>query len=49
MPEPNDFPRWPMLRLFSERIFDALAHDELSYGKAGMAQERSAPHSTILR
>ena len=25
MPEPNDFPRWPLLRLFSERIFDALA------------------------
>jgi len=43
MPEPNDFPRWPLLRLFSERIFDALAHDELSYGKAGMAQEPQRP------
>ena len=43
MPEPNDFPRWPLLRLFSERIFDALAHDELSYGKAGMAQESQRP------
>ena len=45
MPEPNEaaFPRWPLLRLFSERIFDALAHDELSYGKAGMAQEPQRP------
>jgi hypothetical protein len=34
--------------VFAERIFDALAHDEMPYGKAGMAQERSAPHSTIL-
>ena len=25
MPEPNDFPRWPLLRLFSERIW---AHSE---------------------
>ena len=28
-----------MLRLFAERIFDALAHDELPFGKAGIAHE----------
>lgn len=39
VPEPGDFPRWPMLRLFAERIFDAMAHGELPYGKAGIVQE----------
>lgn len=38
MPEPGDFPRWPMLRHLCERIFDALEHGELPYGSAGMAQ-----------
>lgn len=43
LPEPNDFPRWPMLRLFTERIFDALAHSELPYGKTGIVQESQRP------
>jgi hypothetical protein len=33
---PDDFPRWPMLRLNTERIFDALRNGELSYGQAGI-------------
>jgi hypothetical protein len=43
MPEPSDFPRWPMLRLFAERIFDALAHGELPRGKAGLVQASQRP------
>lgn len=43
IPETSDFPRWPVLRLFAERIFDALAHDELRFGKAGIAQESQRP------
>jgi hypothetical protein len=36
IPDPDDFPRWPMLRLNTERIFDALRNRELPYGKAGI-------------
>ena len=43
MPEPNEFPRWPMLLHFCERIFDALTHGELPYGKAGMAPAAQRP------
>jgi len=43
VPELGDFPRWPMLRLFAERIYDALAHDELPFGKAGIAQASHRP------
>lgn len=43
VPETNEFPRWPLLRLYVERIFDALAHDELPYGKAGSRQPRNSP------
>lgn len=43
IPETSDFPRWPVLRLFAERIFDALTHDELRFGKAGIAQESQRP------
>ena len=43
MPEPNDFPSWPMLCLFAERIFDALAHGELPFGKAGTMQKSQRP------
>jgi len=39
LPDAEAFPRWPMLRLNTERIFDALAHGELAYGKAGVTQE----------
>lgn len=36
IPEPGEFPRWPLLRLYAERIFDALTHGELASGKAGI-------------
>ena len=36
IPDPDDFPRWPMLRLNTERIFDAIRNDDLPYGKAGI-------------
>ena len=39
LPDAQEFPRWPMLRLNAERIFDALAHGELTHGTAGMAHE----------
>ena len=35
-PEPHEFPRWPALRLNTERIYDAIRHGELPYGVAGM-------------
>lgn len=36
IPDPGDFPRWPMLRLNTERIFDGLWNGELPYGKGGI-------------
>lgn len=36
IPGPEDFPRWPMLRLNVERIFDAMRNGELAYGRAGI-------------
>src|SRR5690606_29125142 len=36
IPDPDDFPRWPMLRLNTERIFDGLWNGELPYGKGGI-------------
>ena len=36
IPGPNDFPRWPMLRLNMERLYDALRNGELPYGKSGI-------------
>ena len=36
IPDPSDFPRWPMLRLNTERIFDAIRNGDLPYGKAGI-------------
>lgn len=35
-PEADQFPRWPALRLNTERIYDAIRHDELPYGIAGV-------------
>lgn len=32
VPDLEDFPRWPMLRLNAERIFDGIRNGELSYG-----------------
>lgn len=39
LPEPDDFPRWPLLRLYADRIFDGVAHGELAHGKAGIVRE----------
>ena len=36
IPDAGDFPRWPMLRLNTERIFDAIRNGDLPYGKAGI-------------
>lgn len=36
IPEPDDFPQWPALRLNTERIYDAILHNELPYGKNGV-------------
>ena len=38
LPDAAEFPRWPMLRLNAERIFDAVAHGELAHGKAGIVR-----------
>lgn len=43
VPELQDFPRWPLLRLYAERIFDALMHGELPYGKAGIVLTTQRP------
>lgn len=43
MPEPGEFPRWPLLRLYAERIFDALTHGELPGGKAGIVLDSQRP------
>src|SRR3546814_6327943 len=39
LPEATEFPRWLMLRLNAERIFDALAHGEMPYGKEGLVRD----------
>ncbi|SRR5258707_3136294 len=36
LPDRADFPRWPMLPLNAERIFDALENGDLAYGKRGI-------------
>lgn len=43
LPEPAEFPRRPLLRLYAERIFDALMHGELPYGKAGIVLTKQRP------
>jgi hypothetical protein len=43
IPEPGEFPRWPLLRLCAERIFDALTHGELPGGRAGLVLEAQRP------
>lgn len=43
IPEPGEFPRWPLLRLHTERIFDALAHGELASGKPGIVLDTQRP------
>ncbi|MDX9717799.1 MAG: ATP-binding protein [Thauera sp.] len=36
IPSPEEFPRWPTLRLNVERIFDAMRNRELPYGRTGI-------------
>ena len=36
IPDRQDFPRWPMLCLNTERIFDAIRNGDLSFGKNGI-------------
>ncbi len=49
LPEATEFPRWPMLRLNTERVFDALAHGEMRYGKEGLGAGHAASNWTIRR
>lgn len=42
IPAADDFPRWPMLRLNAERIFDGVRNGELPYGKSGIASNDPA-------
>src|SRR5260221_14159479 len=39
VPDTEDFPRWPLLRLNAERIVDALTNGDLAYGKGGITCE----------
>ncbi len=39
LPEPDDFPRWPALRLNTERLFDAMANGDLPYGRCGITSD----------
>jgi len=41
VPELQDFPRWPLLRLYAERIFDALMYGELPDGDAAINSARN--------
>ena len=43
IPETGEFPRWPLLRLYAERIFDGLAHGELPAGKACIVLDSERP------
>jgi hypothetical protein len=43
MPKPAEFPRWPLLRLHAERIFDALTHGELVGGLGGIVLDGQRP------
>ena len=43
MPEPGEFPRWPLLRLYADRIFDALTHGELAGGRDGIVMDGQRP------
>lgn len=38
-PDPDDFPRWPRLRLNSDRLFCAMLNGELAYGKNGVTYQ----------
>lgn len=51
IPEPGDFPRWPALRLNTERIFDGIVNKELPYGIDGVTVQDDScidhPHLTV--
>jgi len=36
IPNENDFPRWPLLKLNIERLYDGFRNGELPYGKSGI-------------
>jgi len=38
-PDPGEFPRWPKLHLYADRIFDGIAHGELACGKSGIVRK----------
>ncbi|MGB3749222.1 MAG: ATP-binding protein [Rhodanobacter sp.] len=42
LPHLDDFPRWPMLCLNAERIFDGLRNGELPYGRSGITSNDPA-------
>lgn len=51
VPEPQDFPNWPSLRLSTERIYDAIRNKDLPFGIDGVTTEDESrindPHLTI--
>lgn len=51
VPGPDDFPRWPALRLNTERIYDAIRNRELPYGIDGRTSQSDSsldsPNVTI--
>ena len=36
LPALNDFPRWPMLHVNTERILDGMRHGDLAFGRGGI-------------
>jgi hypothetical protein len=43
LPDPSDFPNWPGLRLYAERIYDAIANKELPCGINGVRNSDDPP------
>ncbi|WP_186207430.1 hypothetical protein [Burkholderia gladioli] len=42
VPAPDDFPQWPILRLNTERLFDAMTNGDLVYGQNGITRNDPA-------
>src|SRR5437879_3507091 len=42
LPEPDDFPEWPALRLNTERIYDAIRNGELPCGIDGITVQNGS-------
>lgn len=38
-PGADEFPRWPLLRLYADRIFDGITHGELACGRSGVVRD----------